>query len=146
MPEISEQDLELFETYKSMGDPQTITEVLQERDKMKRTNAVTFAADLLGYKANVLERLAKDNDIIVQDNKAYIKDGEEEFELSKYAEEKWGDFLPSLKAEQPKTSEGVSYIPQTAMAREARGKNGKKAAVNYIMQKYGWVLGNDSVK
>jgi len=146
MPEISEQDLELLETYKKIGAPDSIAEVLDERDKMKRTNTITFAADLLGYKANVLEKLAKDNDIIVQDSKAYIRDGEEEVELSKYAEEKWGDFLPSLKAEQPRTTESISYIPQTSVSREAKGKNGKKAAVNYIMQKYGWVLGNDSVK
>lgn len=145
MPEITDEDLELFEQYKQIGSIDEISTTLNERAEMVRNNAITFAADNLGYKPNVLAKLAKGLDIKVVENKAYIVDGEEEFELGKYAEENWEDFLPSLTATEGDKPKGVSYVSQSAVNREAK-KSGKKQAVNYVLQRYGWVLGNESVK
>lgn len=145
MPEISEQDLELFEQYKQIGSIEDISSTLNERAEMVRNNAITFAAENLGYKPNVLAKLAKGLEIKVNGDKAYIVEGDQEHELGKYAEENWEDFIPSLTATAESKPNGVSYVSQSAVNREAK-RSGKKQAVNYVLQRYGWVLGNESVK
>jgi hypothetical protein len=140
MPEITQEDFELLEAYKKLGDPEDLAEAVGERDSIKRTGAVQMAAQLLGYKPSVLDRLAAGMEISVRDEKAFIKDGDTEKELSDYADENWKEFLPSLKAEESSSKpKGVSYVPQSATGRSA-SKNTKKGTTDFIKQKYGWVF------
>jgi hypothetical protein len=145
MPEITDEEYQRLEAYKAFGSPDEINTVLTERSEMVRANALTFAAETLGFKPNVLSKLAKGLEIKVEDNKAFIVDGEEKHDLADYAKENWEDFMPSLTATTETKPSGVSYVSQSAVNREAK-KSGKKATVNYVLQRYGWVLGNDSVK
>lgn len=145
MPEITEQELEIFNEYQKLGTPQEVFAALGERETMKRSNSISEAARLLGYKAKVLDKLAKDVEVYVEGDKAYVKVDGVETPLQEFAEQEWGDFLPSLKEEANSNRPQVPYIAQSAQERESGTKNaGKKFASNYITQRYGSVL-TDSV-
>ena len=145
MPEITDDELEVFEGYKRLGSVEEISSVINERLDMLRNTAVNLAATTLGYKPNVLAKLAGDLEIKIENDKAYILEGDTQHELAEYAEKNWGDFLPSLVAKEEVKPSGVSYVPQSAVQREAKS-SGKKQAVSYIMQRYGWALGSEPVK
>lgn len=145
MPEITEQEFEIFKEYQDLGTPTEISDAIGELSSVKRTNAINDAARLNGYKTKVLDKLAKDVEIYVDGEKAYAKKDGEEMPLADFAEQEWGDFLSSLKEDQQDKSQ-VAYIPQSARERESGTKNvGKKMANNYITQKYGAVLKTESV-
>ena len=107
MPEITEQELEMLKEYQKMGTPQDIDKALGEGDQIKRTHAISEASNLHGFKPNVLSKLAKDVEIFIDGDKAYVKHDGQETLLQDYAEQEWADFLPSLKANEEEKRPGV---------------------------------------
>jgi hypothetical protein len=146
MPEITQEEFDLLESYKKLGEPEHIVDAISERNTIKRQGAIAIAAQLYSYKPTVLDKLAKDLEISVKEDAAYVVIDGAETKLDDYANENWSDFIPSLKAEEgDKGNKGATYIVQAAGNRGGSVKKNKKSATDFIMQKYGWVLSNDSV-
>lgn len=95
----------------------------QELATLKRGQLVRDAADVAGYKASVLARLAGELPMEIRDTtvdgkavkSVIVKDGDKETPLADYAKAQWADFLPSLQAsaaaQQPA---GTTFVPQPA--------------------------------
>ncbi len=101
-----------YSAYVALGKPADIKSAIetkgaaeQELTVLKREKQIAKAAEALGYKASVLERLATDLDIQVRPVKdsaplvVVVANGEETA-LADYATTNWPDFLPALEAKQ----------------------------------------------
>lgn len=105
---LSKEDAVLFDAYAALGTPDAIKQAMDVNGeataklaRLEREKLLTKAADAAGFKAAVLQTLAADLDIQVKekDKKPFpvvITDGKE-VDLSDYAAQHWGDFLPALK-------------------------------------------------
>jgi hypothetical protein len=132
----SAADAKLLETYRALGDPETLKTALGERDQVKgelgalrKDGILRDVAEASGFKFGVLKTLSE--------NKALNGEGELQFEireveeggqkkkvalvkngsaeakpLGDYAKEKWVDFLPSLQTQPPPA--GTPYPNQSA--------------------------------
>lgn len=141
MPEITQEEFELFEQYKQLGSIQDL--VAKQVD-----TTVTFAAEKTGFKKSVLQRLLRtlpdDYNLVTSEDGVFVNTPEGEVELSEFANQEWAEFMPSLKAQEERKP--VPHVRQTAEARETTQKNvGKKIADNFIKQTYGWALKTDTV-
>lgn len=108
MPEISQEDLELFNKFKELGDPDAVAAALAERQTMARSQVISEAAGLVGFKPSVLAKVSEGVEIEVKDGVAMV--GEKT--LEDYANENWTDFLPALKSEGQQQQNGVPFVRQ----------------------------------
>jgi hypothetical protein len=134
-----------WRSYREIGEPADLRKALAERDQyrgeagtLRKGQVVRDAATLGGYKPSVLARLAEQVDLAIVERKDKAgkpemvpvvrepgpKEGETvETPLSEYAESRWADFLPSLRAEPEKATPGTPPrarpIPDDATARPA---------------------------
>lgn len=128
MPEISETDLELFNKYKEIGEPDAIATELNAKADLERSNTLKEVASLSGYKESVLSKLADGLELKVEDGKAFVGDKP----IEEYANENWEDFIPSLKEEKVN---GVNFVRQ---ASKSSAVNKLDSNVNsYLLSIYG---------
>ncbi len=144
MPEITQEDLELLENYKKLGS-------LSELSERELDGQLSFASEKSGFKKNVLKRLLATlpdgYNLVASNEGAVIATPEGDVELTKYAEEEWSDFLPSLKADPVSSTDHkrVPFVPTTASQREVVKNSSKKQIDSYINAQYGWALKSESV-
>lgn len=125
---LSKAEADLLESYKAVGDVETVKTALGERDQLKgelgvlrKDGVLRDVAEAAGFKLPVLKTLAGDLQFeikeIDQDGKkvrtAFVKNGDGEKPVADYAKEKWADFLPALTA-QPPQSGGTPFPSQSA--------------------------------
>lgn len=130
MPEITQEELDLFNKYKELGDVDAVTSELSAKQQMERTNVINEVAQLSGYKPNVLAQLGQELTFEVKEGKAYVGDKT----VEEYAQENWADFLPSLKAEEQKN--GVSFVKQPTKPLENKS-NISTPVISYLKNIYG---------
>ena len=107
---LSAADAAIFDAYTALGKPAEIKQAIdtkttaeQELSTLKREKVIRTAAEAVGFKPSVLERLAGDLTIEVRPVKdgaplvVVVADGAETA-LADYAKDNWPDFLPSLEA------------------------------------------------
>jgi hypothetical protein len=142
-----------YEAYKGLGKPDEIKTALDERQALsaevataKRDGTLRDAAGAAGFKFAVLKDRAGELPIEIREvevqgkkvNRAFIKpEGGQEAELTAYAEQHWGDYLPALKATeqgQGQRSSGVTYPAQQSSGSQGNPPN---AAQAYLNQTYG---------
>lgn len=147
MPEITQEDLDLFEKYKQLGS-------IDELGGDKEDVIFTATANAMGYKKTVFARLFKtlpaeySLSVPKEESGEYkMKTPEGEIELGKFVDEEWAEFLPSLKTEAVNTGvKSVTHVRQTAQARDTGKRDvGKRVANKYIDTTYGWALKNAAV-
>lgn len=114
MPEITEEELKEFNKYKELGDVEAVSAELSAKQTLERENTVSKVAELTGYKASVLSKLASDVEFEVKEGKAYVGD----VTVEEYAEENWADFIPALKEESK--SNGVNFVRQATKPTETK--------------------------
>lgn len=125
---LSKAEADLLESYKALGEPDTLKTALSERDQVKgelgtlrKESVLRDVAEAAGFKLPVLKTLAGDLDFeikeVEKDGKKvrtpFVKNGDSEKPLSDYAKEQWTDFLPALQA-QPGQPAGTPYPTQSA--------------------------------
>lgn len=115
MPEITDQDLELFEKYKQLGSPDELGEVKQERDRVVRQFLINEAAERNGYDARVLEKLTNDLDLEVIDNEIHVVREGSPVKVTEFAEANWDTFMPVLKPENGEARKSIK-VPYVAQA------------------------------
>lgn len=130
MPEITEEELETFNKYKELGDVDAISNELSAKQTLERENIVSKVAELTGFKPSVLSKLASDVEFEVREGKAYVGDKT----VEEYADENWGDFLPSLKEEVK--NNGVNFVRQATRPNENKVKLGA-GVTGYLKSIYG---------
>jgi hypothetical protein len=147
MPEITQEEFDLLQQYKALGDVDQLNSVVASKTQADFERAASAA----GYKPNVLKKLINslpESHRFVLDaetNQGRIMTPEGEVDIKDFASQEWSDFLPSLTANEVQKT-GIPYIAQSSESRESGSKNkGKKIAQNYIMQRYGAVLNTESV-
>lgn len=121
-------EAETLESYKALGDVETLKTALGERDQLKgelgvlrKDGVLRDVAEAAGFKLPVLKTLAGDLQFeikeIDQDGKkvraAFVKADDGEKAIADYAKDKWTDFLPALTA-QPPQSGGTPFPTQSA--------------------------------
>ena len=129
MPEITQEELELLNKYKELGEPEAITTALSERDNLFRQATVGEASIASGYKLSVLEKLTNGLELTMKDGQAFV--GEQPIE--EYANENWQDFLPALKSEEDKKT--VKFVSQNKSAVKPTNQF-KGVASRYIKNTY----------
>lgn len=130
MPEITQEELDLFNKYKELGDVEAVSAELSAKQTLERENTVNEVAKLTGYKSSVLSKLASDIEFEVKEGKAYVGDKT----VEEYAEENWADFIPALKEEEK--SNGINFVRQATKPTETK----KTVSVNvtpYLKSIYG---------
>lgn len=137
MPEITQEEFELFQNYKKIGTLEEIGGTLAGFQQIARSHTINEAARISGFKPQVLERLSHGLDISVKNDKAFVKakDGTET-SLSEFADNEWKDFIPSLKAETQQQHQTVAFVPQPAKGIESKPTS-LKLARSYITRTYG---------
>lgn len=115
---IKDEDAKLLNLYRELGDPKDVRKALAEGSTSKANEARLLkerldgeAAELHGYKPAVLKTLARDREIVIENEKVNGKDARVAYvmgvddkgqptktPLDKFAEAEWKEFLPSLKA------------------------------------------------
>lgn len=129
MPEITQEELDLFNTYKNIGEPEQIAEQLNEKVSLERENTLKEVASLSGYKPNVLAKLSEGLDVKVEDGVAYVGD----VAIQEYATENWSDFIPSLTEDA--SPKGVNFVRQPNKASD--GKRSLANASTFMKNVYG---------
>lgn len=129
MPEITQEELDLFNQYKGLGTPDEITGEMEEKKQLAHTSMVVEAAAASGFKFSVLERLTNGLDLKMQDGKAFIGDKP----IEDYANENWQDFLPSLKREED--NKRIKFVTQSR-AVDTPKPQFKSVVSNYIKSTY----------
>lgn len=114
MPEITDAELELFNKYKEIGEPEDITNELNAKVSLERDNTLQEAAQVTGYKPNVLAKLSEGLDLKVDDGRAFIGD----VPIEDYANEQWEEFLPSLKDDSKPS--GVNFVRQATRSNDRK--------------------------
>lgn len=76
--------------------------------ELSRKLSLTEAASITGAKLSVLQKLASDNEIVIEDKKAYVSSDSGKIELNEYAKTNWEDFLPSLYPTATNNSQNVA--------------------------------------
>lgn len=136
---LSDDDLQAFEVYKTLGTPDEVKQGLEQKAELQgqlqqkeRETVLRQVAEQAGFKPGVLAQLdrmakAQGKDLafelreVEEDGrtvqKPFVKDGETEAELAAYATQEWSDFLPALSAQAttpaaPATPPGVRYPVQ----------------------------------
>ena len=130
MPEITQEELDLLNKYKELGEPEAITNQLAEGQSLARKVSATEASFACGYKLSVLEKLTEGLDLQIKDDQAFIGD----VPIEEYANEHWQDFLPALKNEDNKKK--VAFIPQSKAKTTPASPFGKSFASDYIKRTY----------
>lgn len=105
-------DATAWSELRALGKPADLKAALAERDTLKaetaaarRAETIRTAAEVVKFKPTVLSTLVQDLAITISDPDARgartvtVKDGDKDVPLPQYAEQKWKDFLPSLKAD-----------------------------------------------
>lgn len=129
MPEISQEELDLFNKYKELGEPDTISNELNAKASLERENVLQEVAAVSGFKSSVLAKLSEGLDLKVEDGVAYVGD----VPIADYANEQWEEFLPSLKEEKKPT--GISFVRQATKSSDSKVKLGDVNA--YLKGIYG---------
>ncbi len=129
MPEITQEELDLLNKYKELGEPDAIVEAMSERDNLFRQATVGEAAFASGYKLSVLEKLTNGLELTMKDGQAFV--GEQPIE--EYANENWQDFLPALKSEDDKKT--VKFVTQSKAVVKPTNQY-KNMASRYIKNTY----------
>lgn len=128
---LSGEEAQAWEAYKALGAPKDVEAKLREGQthgeelaRARRAETLRTVAETARFKPSVLEALdaqaggleyeVKDEQQNGQTVKvAYVKDAQgQQKPLTQYAQERWGDFLPSLRAEPQ--GNGVRFVPQGA--------------------------------
>jgi hypothetical protein len=135
MPEISEQEHELFNTYRALGEPEQIQALLQERENLRTQTLINDAAQATGFKPSVLAKLVDGLEVKVDNGKAYVGD----VPMEDYANEHWTDFLPSLKSES--TSNGLPFVKQPTIPNNGKVDRNREVT-NYLSALYGQQAAN----
>jgi hypothetical protein len=130
MPEITQEELDLLNKYKGLGEPEAIESQLAEGQTLARKVSATEASFACGYKLSVLEKLTEGLDLQIKDDHAFIGD----VPIEDYANENWQDFLPALRSEDGKKK--VAFIPQNRATEKAASPFGKSFASDYIKRTY----------
>lgn len=115
---IKDEDAKLLNQYRELGDPKDVRKALDagktstaQAQALLREKVHAEAAELNGLKPTVFKTLAKDREIVIEDEKADGKDSRVAYvigvdakgqptktPLDKFVEKEWQEFLPSLKA------------------------------------------------
>lgn len=110
---LAADDARLWQAYQTLGKPPEITAALSERgqfkaelDGLRKERLVNEAAAIAGFKPTVLATLVKadgiDLTVSTPDDKGVrtvtVKDGDKDVPLAQFAEGRWKDHLPALKA------------------------------------------------
>ncbi|HEU4327373.1 MAG TPA: hypothetical protein VFS21_29820 [Roseiflexaceae bacterium] len=105
-------DATAWQGYRQLGDLTAVQTAIQERAtaqgelaKLQRSVTLRDVADLAGYDREVLTTIGGELTYIIKDEQVegkatkqvYVKDGDQETAITKYAEQKWQKFMPSLK-------------------------------------------------
>ncbi len=128
MPEITQEELDLLNKYKEIGEPETITDMLANGQSLARAATVGEVAIATGYKWSVLETLTNGLDLKMKDGQGFVGD----VPIEDYANEHWQDFLPALKSEDKKK---VAFISQHKSVTKPASQFGNFAA-DYIKRTY----------
>jgi hypothetical protein len=119
--------------YQALGTPDAVQGIVQERDTFRaqaeqavRRETIAKAAQVHGYNAEALERLAGELTLEVRDadgkQTAIVKADGKEMALDAYAAEQWKPFLPALQPQQTETTrQGVGVIPQRVKEDKSQG-------------------------
>lgn len=107
MPEITQEELDLFERYKGLGDVEEVESNLSEVPKMKFESVITKASELTGFNKKVLSKISQGLDLKVEDGNVFVGDKP----IEDYADEEWADFLPALKGINQKQT--VNFVEQS---------------------------------
>lgn len=135
MPEITDDEMALFESYKELGKIEDITSALEEGETNRRSQIEAEVASTMGWKPSVLKKLASGIELFMKKDKPFVKDGDKETPLEEYADENWEDFLPSLKAAGEKQT--VPFVRQPTKEKEAEKNQGAKLVNAHIQRTYG---------
>lgn len=126
---LTKAEAELLESYKALGDVDTLKTALGERDQFKgelgalqKENVLRDVADAAGFKLPVLKTLAGDLQFeikeVEQDGKKvrtpFVKNGDGEKAIADYAKEHWADFLPALQSQPAQPAGGTPFPAQAA--------------------------------
>ena len=156
---IEGDDLAAFEAYKALGKPDEVKTRLEAGEQaagevatLKRDGTLRDAAQAAGYKFSVL----KDRVTVAGNPAIEIREVEEEGkkvsrafvtpeggtaqELTAYAGEHWGDYLPALTASGPGQGGGGQGGGQTYPAQQGSGGQRTapaKAGESFLARKYG---------
>jgi hypothetical protein len=127
-------DAQAWEAYKALGTHEEVKQAVEQRgqlqgqlDSLARESAIRDAAAAAGYKFTVLQdrdevarlkgkalsyavrEIEKDG---TKAKVAFVKDGDTEKPLSDYAQEHWGEFMPSLVVQGTEQQNGTPYPAQ----------------------------------
>lgn len=131
---LSADEATAWQAYKALGTHEEVKTAIEQRtqlqgqlDALQREAALRDAAAAAGYKFSVLQ----DRDKVARiDGKelsyavkevekdgtksrvAFVKDGDTEKPLTEYAQEQWGEFLPSLQAQGSQQQNGTPFPSQ----------------------------------
>ncbi|MFN6475279.1 hypothetical protein [Nostoc sp. DedQUE07] len=85
-----------------------LTDLETQKQTLARSLGVTEAATLAGAVPKVLQTLLKDQQIVVENEKVFVVEGEARSELREYADANWKAFVPALfqGASTPRLPEG----------------------------------------
>lgn len=129
MPEITQEELEQFNRYKELGEPDAIAQGFREREELARTATVNRVSEITGYKPSVLTTLTKDLQLKVEGDKAFVGDKP----IDEYAKEHWADFMDSLKP----SSTTVPFVKQPSRSSAQTSSGLSQSTRDYIRNTYG---------
>lgn len=145
-----------YGAYRELGKPDEIKTWLDERQSLstqvataQRDGTLRDAAGAAGFKFAVLKDRAGDLPIEIREvevegkkvNRAFVKpEGGQEAELTAYAEQHWGDYLPALQATEQGSGQrsqgnGVAF-PAQQSSQAQRQVTGPQVAGNYVTSTY----------
>jgi len=127
---IPKTDAAVLAEYQKLGTVEDLGKLQGELSEVRRSELIGQVARDLGYSPKVLSHLSKGLDIESADETVdgekqkvyYVVQGDNRTSLSKYAEEAWSDFMPSLKA--PESD--IEGLESRRFVKQTPGKTGKK--------------------
>jgi hypothetical protein len=146
---LSAEQAKAWQAYRELGeDPKELKKKLEtattaegELAKLRKSESLREAAEVEGFKASVLQRLGEDLEIeisdidvvgvdgkVTQQKQARVKDGDKMIPLKEYANNKWTEFMPALKAD---TSS------QTGQSTNGNNGQGSSNGTPYVKQGQG---------
>lgn len=143
MPEITQEELELFNKYRALGTLESVTSSLVAAQEAELEAVATRA----GFKPKTFRKLFQslpEGYSIVRDDlgNESVKTPKGEMSLQKFAESEWEEFLPSLKVEE--TEDKSAAAPKvTQFVRQPSERQGggqslvAKTVRQYIDNKWG---------
>ncbi len=130
MPEITQEELDLFNKYKELGDIAEVETNLSEVPKMRFDSVITKASELTGFNKKVLSKISQGLDLRVEDENVFVGDKP----IEDYADEEWGDFLPALKG--TNTKQTVNFVEQSNTGKK-KVTTTRHIGVNLVKNLYG---------